>query len=52
MAGAFTPVDCAQWREFKDAKHDLFVQEGEELLLLEGGNVETLLLTMGNEESS
>jgi len=33
-----------EWREFKDARHDLFVQEGEELLLLEGGNAETLLL--------
>ena len=33
-----------QWREFKDARHDLFVETGEELLLLGNGNAETLLL--------
>lgn len=41
----------AQWREFKDARHDLFVESGEELLLLGNGNAETLLLEDGSGES-
>jgi hypothetical protein len=36
-----------QWAEFRDAKHDLFQQTGGDMLLLEGGNMETLLLTDG-----
>ena len=36
---------CAQWAEFRDAKHDLFVQTGGDVLLLEGGSMDTLLLT-------
>eukprot|EP01051_Picozoa_sp_SAG22_P015756 SAG22_NODE_2109_length_3004_cov_2.193804_2_plen_837_part_00 len=35
-----------EWREYKDAKHDLFIGTGNDLLLLEGGNAETLLLDM------
>ena len=38
---------CAQWAEFRDAKHDLFQQTGGDVLLLEGGSMETLLLTDG-----
>ena len=34
-----------QWAEFRDAKHDLFVQTGGDVLLLEGGSMDTLLLT-------
>jgi hypothetical protein len=37
----------SQWAEFRDAKHDLFLQTGGDVLLLEGGNMETLLLTDG-----
>eukprot|EP01043_Picozoa_sp_COSAG02_P030962 COSAG02_NODE_2001_length_10139_cov_15.596116_4_plen_99_part_00 len=36
-----------QWAEFRDAKHDLFQQTGGDMLLLEGGSMETLLLTDG-----
>ena len=36
---------AAQWAEFRDAKHDLFVQTGGDVLLLEGGSMDTLLLT-------
>ena len=36
-----------QWAEFRDAKHDLFQQTGGDILLLEGGSMETLLLTDG-----
>eukprot|EP01050_Picozoa_sp_SAG11_P000200 SAG11_NODE_4_length_33019_cov_28.098909_27_plen_1292_part_00 len=35
-----------EWREYKDANHDLFIQTGNDILLLEGGNAETLLLEM------
>ena len=38
---------CTQWAEFRDAKHDLFQQTGGDMLLLEGGSMETLLLTDG-----
>ena len=33
-----------QWKEYKESKHDLFVPTGGEVLLLEGGTAETLLL--------
>ena len=36
----------SQWAEFRDAKHDLFVQTGGDVLLLgDGGSMDTLLLT-------
>ena len=35
----------AQWAEYRDMKHDLFVPQGGEVLLLESGaSAETLLL--------
>jgi hypothetical protein len=37
-----------QWAEFRDAKHDLFVQTGGDVLLLgDGGSMDTLLLADG-----
>ena len=37
-----------QWAEFSNAKHDLFQQTGGDVLLLEGGSMDTLLLTDGD----
>jgi len=38
---------ASQWAEYRDMKHDLFVPQGGEVLLLESGaSAETLLLEM------
>ena len=38
-------VGVQQWAEYRDMKHDLFVPQGGEVLLLESGaSAETLLL--------
>ena len=38
-------VHMSQWAEYRDMRHDLFVPQGGEVLLLESGaSAETLLL--------